>query len=101
MAKLTASKRRRAARPSWPTLRDSFTRSNGRSFRHTQVADDCDPAIIAVRRLRAAPVSASLQGSVQLAFDHGLDEAAHPIRTTASIGSNQSSKRYTAVSAAG
>src|SRR5262249_24985904 len=27
---------RRAARPSWPTLRDSFTRSNGRGFRHRQ-----------------------------------------------------------------
>jgi len=23
-------------RPSWPTVRDSFTRSNGRSFGHTQ-----------------------------------------------------------------
>src|SRR5262245_5429173 len=43
------------------------------------VADDCDPAIIAIRRLQAASVSGSLQGSVQLAFDHGLNEAAHPI----------------------
>ena len=25
-----------ASRPSWPTLRDSPTRSNGRGFRHTQ-----------------------------------------------------------------
>ena len=30
-------KGRRAARPSWPTLRDSFTRSNGRGFWHIQV----------------------------------------------------------------
>jgi hypothetical protein len=38
------------------------------------------PAIAgAARRLRAASVSGSLQGYAQLAFDHGLDEAAHPI----------------------
>src|SRR5881296_3342243 len=44
------------------------------------VTDDCNPAIAgAVRRLRAASVSGSLQGYAQLAFDHGLDEAAHPI----------------------
>jgi hypothetical protein len=29
-------KRKRAVRPSWPTLRGSFTRSNARGFRHTQ-----------------------------------------------------------------
>jgi hypothetical protein len=29
-------KRRKTARPSWPTLCDSFIRSNGRGFRHTQ-----------------------------------------------------------------
>src|SRR6266542_7148113 len=44
------------------------------------VTDDCNPAIAgAARRLRAASVSGSLQGYAQLAFDHGLDEAAHPI----------------------
>ena len=44
------------------------------------VTDDCNPAIAgAVRRFRPASVSGSLQASVQLAFDHGLDEAAHPI----------------------
>ena len=42
------------------------------------VTDDCNPAIAgAARRLRAASVSGSLQGYAQLAFDHGLDEAAH------------------------
>src|SRR5215813_12394027 len=44
------------------------------------VTDERNPAIAgAARRLRAASVSRSLQGSVQLAFDHGLDEATHPI----------------------
>jgi hypothetical protein len=44
------------------------------------VTVDCNPAIAgADRRLQAASVSGPLQGSVQLAFDHGLDEAAHPI----------------------
>src|SRR6516165_5141443 len=44
------------------------------------VTVDCNPAVAgADRRLQAASVSGSLQGSVQLAFDHGLDEAAHPI----------------------
>src|SRR5436190_18735051 len=44
------------------------------------VTDDCNPAIAgAARRLRVASVSGSLQGYAQLAFDHGLDEAAHPI----------------------
>src|SRR5437016_8006599 len=44
------------------------------------VTDDCNPAIAgAARRLRAASVSGSLQAYAQLAFDHGLDEAAHPI----------------------
>src|SRR5437879_12287829 len=33
----------------------------------------------AALRLRAACVSGSLQRYAQLAFDHGLDEAAHPI----------------------
>jgi hypothetical protein len=31
------SQKEGAARPSWATLRDSFTRSNGRGFQHTQV----------------------------------------------------------------
>ena len=40
------------------------------------VTVDCNPAVAgADRRLQAASVSGSLQGSVQLAFDHGLDEA--------------------------
>src|SRR5262249_12690578 len=38
---------------------------------------------------------------VQLAFDYRVDELANPLAHAASIGSNQSSKRYTAVSATG
>src|SRR5215472_875658 len=41
---------------------------------------DRDPAIIdAAQRLRPAPVPRPLQLLVQLALDHGLDKAAHPI----------------------
>src|SRR5579862_584579 len=43
------------------------------------VPGDDDLASIAVRRLRPAPVSWPLQGPIQLAFDHGLDEVTHPI----------------------
>src|SRR5215510_1103802 len=41
---------------------------------------DRGPAIIdAAQRLRPAPVPRPLQLLVQLALDHGLDKAAHPI----------------------
>jgi hypothetical protein len=41
---------------------------------------DHGPAIIdAAQRLRPAPVPRPLQLLVQLALDHGLDKAAHPI----------------------
>ena len=42
--------------------------------------DDSSPVIIgATQRLRPAPVPRPLQLLVQLALDHGLDKAAHPI----------------------
>src|SRR5215471_20555883 len=66
------------------------------------VTDDCNPAIAgAARRLRAASVSGSLQGYAQLAFDHGLDEAAHPITHHGFNRVEPIVERYTAVSATG
>ena len=49
-------------RPSWPTLRDSFTRSNGRGFQHTQGLISYGPNRVDHYRRAAGYVDRILKG---------------------------------------
>jgi hypothetical protein len=59
------------------------------------------PVGIAAQRLGTAAVPRAHQCRIQLALDHRLDDSRTGSRTPVSFGSNQSSNKYMAVSAAG
>ena len=85
----------------WPRHRD-FHPAKGPQQRARSVtvpvASDTARAIILGIRLGLASIARGREHCLELTLDHRLDQFAHPLCKPASIGSNQSSRRWTAVS---